>query len=274
MWGVSTIETATFGPARAWLGFRARDMTHQASSSSALVVAPHPDDETLGCGATIARKTALGHRVRVVIVTDGRRSHASLVIPAAELATRRKCEVIEACAALGVPQGDVVWLGHEDQRAAEHRAEIAESLTTLAAEMDAEEVYSPSPVDRNADHRAIGEAVRGLVRERNLRCAVYEYPIWFWTLRTWAGPGRVTGLSLARAGLGPARAALAAGVRLVRTDEFISRKHDALARHASQMMNLTGEADWETLAPSFLRSFFGPHELFFAVNEPNGERHG
>ena len=38
---------------------------------SALVIAPHPDDEVLGCGGTIARLAADGARVDVAIVTRG-----------------------------------------------------------------------------------------------------------------------------------------------------------------------------------------------------------
>ena len=40
-------------------------------SRSTLVVAPHPDDDVLGCGGTIARKRSLGVDVAVVVLTDG-----------------------------------------------------------------------------------------------------------------------------------------------------------------------------------------------------------
>src|SRR5829696_1206258 len=50
----------------------ARDETAAVAARGCLVIAPHPDDETLGCGATIARKRAAGTPVRVVIVADGR----------------------------------------------------------------------------------------------------------------------------------------------------------------------------------------------------------
>jgi len=49
----------------------ARDDTATSAARSALVLAPHPDDETLGCGATILRKRAAGTPVHVLIVTDG-----------------------------------------------------------------------------------------------------------------------------------------------------------------------------------------------------------
>ena len=36
-----------------------------------LVVAPHPDDEVIGCGGIIAKKVANGDRVTVAIMTEG-----------------------------------------------------------------------------------------------------------------------------------------------------------------------------------------------------------
>ena len=53
---------------------RAEDVTSRTAARSCLVLAPHPDDETLGCGATIMRKLVTGASVRVVIATDGRHS--------------------------------------------------------------------------------------------------------------------------------------------------------------------------------------------------------
>jgi hypothetical protein len=62
---------------RSALKWSARDFTDSAAGRAALVIAPHPDDETLGCGATILRKVSAGSSVTVLIVTDGRHSHRS-----------------------------------------------------------------------------------------------------------------------------------------------------------------------------------------------------
>ena len=43
----------------------------------AFILAPHPDDETFGCGGTIARKLAAGATIHVIVMTDGSRVPAS-----------------------------------------------------------------------------------------------------------------------------------------------------------------------------------------------------
>ena len=53
-------------------GLRLRISTNWPAGGPVIVVAPHPDDETLGCGATIMQKLAAGTPVHVVIATDGR----------------------------------------------------------------------------------------------------------------------------------------------------------------------------------------------------------
>lgn len=264
------IESLLFAPVRGVLRFRARDMTEQAAGRSCLVIAPHPDDETLGCGATIARKRAAGRCVRVVIVTDGRRSHDSAAIPVDRLIAMRRAEAIEACAALGVAAGDVEFLDCEDQTVGEHAADLTSRLADLIAQARPDEVYSPSGSDRNADHQALGDIVRSLVRDGRIPCPVYEYPVWFWTLRTWAGRGPVSGAAIPRLLTAPFRATCASSPRIVRTAGFLDIKRAALARHRSQMENLTGEPTWGTLDRRFLRRFFMRYELFFAVNEAGG----
>ena len=78
---------------------------------TALVVAPHPDDETLGCGGTIARMTAAGCAVYVVVAfchdaDSGELGHGGYVNP-----SDRCCEFREACAVLGVKDCEVLYQG-------------------------------------------------------------------------------------------------------------------------------------------------------------------
>ena len=101
-----------------------------------VVVAPHPDDETLGLGGTIAATADRGIPVRVISVTDGDAAHPEAT--AAErraLAHTRCAEVLCATAALGVVAP--VRLGLPDGDVAGHEARLVDALTEVLAEESA-----------------------------------------------------------------------------------------------------------------------------------------
>jgi LmbE family N-acetylglucosaminyl deacetylase len=70
---------------------------------SLMIIAPHPDDETLGCGGLMSLARMHGISVRVVVVTDGAASHAnSPSFPRERLVAQRKSELINALDVLDV----------------------------------------------------------------------------------------------------------------------------------------------------------------------------
>jgi LmbE family N-acetylglucosaminyl deacetylase len=82
---------------------------------SLLVLAPHPDDESLGCGGLIAEHHARGHDVHVMVLTDGTGSHPrSREYPATRLASLRMEEARAAMVALGLPEDRIDFLGLPD----------------------------------------------------------------------------------------------------------------------------------------------------------------
>ncbi len=73
----------------------------------------HPDDESLIMGGTLARASAEGHRVILVVATNGDHGEVPADLAVGEsLAARRQSETARACEALGVHR--LVWLGYED----------------------------------------------------------------------------------------------------------------------------------------------------------------
>ena len=82
---------------------------------SLVVVAPHPDDESLGLGGFIAAARGSGQPVSVIFLTDGERSHVgSPTYPPARLAATRRREAAAALAVLGVDPLAVHFLGLGD----------------------------------------------------------------------------------------------------------------------------------------------------------------
>src|SRR4051812_6496913 len=80
-----------------------------------LVVAPHPDDEALGCGGVIALLRQAGISVHVIVASDGAASHpGSKTHPPPVLGELRRAEAEAGCRLLGVPTDDVTFLGFPD----------------------------------------------------------------------------------------------------------------------------------------------------------------
>ena len=79
-----------------WI-LRWRAQPLQLPAGPLLVIAPHPDDETLGCGGLIIRERLAGRLVRIVFLTDGSQSHRDhpSLTPTA-LAKLRKAEAVAA----------------------------------------------------------------------------------------------------------------------------------------------------------------------------------
>ena len=100
-------------------------------TASAVIIAPHPDDETLGCGGVACKKIANGAEVRFVFVTDGATSHAAQVGSAA-LRRIRAQEAIDATGRLGADPDRVAFLDFPDGQASAHVPEIARRLITLS----------------------------------------------------------------------------------------------------------------------------------------------
>ena len=256
---------------RAW---RARvrrsalDVTATAGARSCLVLAAHPDDETLGCGALIARKRAAGTHVSVVVATDGSGSHQSAVVSPSALAKLRARELVEACGVLGVPAGDVRQLGFVDGTLAGHVDELRLTIDALVAELDPEEVLVTCGRDWHPDHRALCEAVEASAAVAGGRRWL-QYPVWYWADGPWYPRSAVRGQQRLREWLTDPFASLPAAVEVVRTEHHVRAKRAALAAYRTQTTKLTGERSWATFERRFVASLVGPTEVFFRLDTPS-----
>jgi LmbE family N-acetylglucosaminyl deacetylase len=168
-------------------------MAEEALSAPLLVVAPHPDDESLGCGGLLADCWRRGQRAHVVCLTDGTGSHPnSRAWPAPKLADRRWRELRAAVGALGgAPGRDVTWLGYPDTALERlHRAgpELAEDILATARRVRARTLVAPSPHDPHGDHVAAAGAVQEAMGDLPGR-RLYYYPVWSrWRARDGEAP--------------------------------------------------------------------------------------
>ena len=262
-------QKATRAAARAQqvvLERRAVDVTDAMAARSCLVLAPHPDDETLGAGATIARKRAVGTPVRVVVVADGRHANPSQVIDEVELARIRQEEAVASCAVLGVDADRLRFAGFEDGTLDRQVGAVASLLRAELAEHRPAEVLVPSAIDGHPDHRALRSALRLALTDTDTGAGpvVLEYPVWFWDAKAWLDRDAPAVRQVAQLLWRPLSATARLQPHAVRTEAYLEVKRAAFDRYRSQLTNLTGEPSWPVMDPAFLEQFFRPCELFFA----------
>lgn len=125
--------------------------TERVYAASALVVAPHYDDEVLGCGGLTAQLAAAGAEVGVLFLTDGAASAGEGEDPAAHAALRRR-EAAAAAEVLGIRWSE--HLGLPDGRLEHRVGAAAEGIARLLAEHRPRLLLVPSPLEVTADHRA------------------------------------------------------------------------------------------------------------------------
>ena len=152
---------------------------------STLVVAPHPDDETLGCGGAIALLSAFGYPVHVLVISDGTLSHPrSLKYPASRLRALREMETLEALSTLGVAEMDVTFLRLPDGSIPTLESlqiqEAVERCRMWLEKLLPETIFLPWRHDPHPDHRATGQLIRTALDFLNDSPRIIEYPIWDW----------------------------------------------------------------------------------------------
>lgn len=240
-------------------------------SQSAIVFAPHPDDETLGCGGTILRKKEAGAAVKIVFVTDGSRSHAALMAEA-ELRTVREREALAAAAALGIAATDVTFLGFGDGRLTENLTAAIEKIREFLQENPAAEIFIPSHLETPPDHALTGQAVLAALAQLSLTPDIYAYPIWYWHQWPWVplrkGGGKRKFLeqlkTIFTSKLGTT--IFSDFQHAVHIQPVLSQKRAALNQHASQMRKPEAMPQWPTLTEvgqgDFLDCFFQNYEIF------------
>jgi LmbE family N-acetylglucosaminyl deacetylase len=148
-----------------------------------LVLAPHMDDEVIGCGGAVALHVRAGASVSVAYLTDGRLGSAkarSGSLAEREAAQRevvgtRKQEARAALAVLGVK--DAYFIDAEDGAVAKdpHAASrLAEILTKVQPEI----VYLPFFLEQHPDHRAVSDVLIAAAQTTRQDFMCYGYEVW------------------------------------------------------------------------------------------------
>jgi len=162
--------------------FNTSALVWEPGAERVVVLAPHMDDETIGCGGTLARHVIAGASVRVIFLTDGRHggqfgSASGEVIKAAEaqLIATRKEEARLALETLGI--ANLSFLDVEDGTLTEDSG-VAERLRALLEADPPEIVYLPCFLEQHPDHFAANRVLLDATRDSALRFQCLGYEVW------------------------------------------------------------------------------------------------
>jgi LmbE family N-acetylglucosaminyl deacetylase len=154
-----------------------------------LVIAPHPDDESLGCGGLIACLTRRASKFCFIFVTDGGASHVgSRSWPRRRLAARRKQETLEALKRLGAADAQSFFFGLPDSAipppASDAWEKTLAELTTIVRNFHPTLAVMPWRRDPHCDHRDSWLLATKALKRADARPVILEYAIWLDELGT------------------------------------------------------------------------------------------
>lgn len=181
----SPVVTAAGDFHRAWQALPLGTLNDIIGDGTCLVLAPHPDDESLGCGGLIAMAVAARRPPLIAVLTDGAGSHPnSRIYPPERLRALRSLEVREAVRHLGLPSDRVISLGQPDTAAPHAGADfdaVVSRLTGIIRDDPAiTTILAPWRHDPHCDHEAASLIAAGVVGMTGIRHVAY--PVWGWTL--------------------------------------------------------------------------------------------
>ena len=155
---------------RSEIPFETSDLT----GARVLVLAPHPDDESLACGGSLIRHAENGDPLKVVFLTDGSKGDARHEHSLAQYVSLRRREAASACGLLGI--SDLEFWDIPD-RTLSSSSEGLSRLCELLCSYSPGLIYAPSPLEYHPDHRAAANLIwRAAERARlDARIAFYEF---------------------------------------------------------------------------------------------------
>lgn len=225
------------------------DLEALTGNHGLVVLAPHPDDESLGCGGLIAQAVSRGRDVRLIILTDGSGSHPlTETFTSQMLCALREEETLRAAAALGLPAEKVTFLRLQDAWVPQSgpMAEGAARVVVEAAQAcRASAVLTTWRHDPHCDHKAAA-AIVDLAAQSLAHTRILAFTVWGGAL--------------------PPETEVGAAPIAYRVDVGHEReaKRRAILAHVSQTIGLPGDHPGAfRLKDEMIDRLCGPYESFF-----------
>jgi N-acetylglucosamine malate deacetylase 1 len=141
---------------------------------SMLVLAPHQDDEAIGCGGALILQLRTGNAAVIVLLQDGADGHEELGMSRQALTELRNEESRRAAAAVGVEPP--VFLGYP--RLAESVPQASEQVRRIIRERKTDAVFVPFVLDAHPDHRSANDILAEALKGVDWNVRVFGYEVW------------------------------------------------------------------------------------------------
>lgn len=162
-----------------WFSNAVRPIPIQAPfGRSMLVLAPHQDDETIGCGGALALQAASGNAAHIVLLQDGADGCEELGYTRAELTELRNAESRRAASVIGLAEPR--FLNHTDL--ARESGQAARELAALIEQTRADVIFAPFPLDGHPDHRVANYILADALKQTGGKIRVLAYEVWGFTI--------------------------------------------------------------------------------------------
>lgn len=215
-----------------------------------LIVAPHADDESLGCGGVISLLRKYGQEVYILLLSDGTMSHPNSVeYPAEKLRDLRESELINAAGVLGVSAENIIFCRFKDRSVPsiqDQGFEISvENISKMLNMVKPASIFVPWRRDPHPDHKAAFHLINAA---DTLNAKIYEYPIWLEELGSAEDvPTNEEAMSFR-----------------LNISSVLDQKKEAISQHLSQITDvITDDPEGFQLSTEMLSSFNVPYETFF-----------
>lgn len=134
-----------------------------------LIISPHPDDETLGCGGIISSLVLAGAEVKIVLCTDDCQ-HEKMEFSSSSI---RVNEFKTAIKVLGCE--DALYIGARDGSLKENYNEVKDKIHLIIQDMKPDWIFVPYILDVNKDHNVMVHIVANCIEDTaQLNVAMYE----------------------------------------------------------------------------------------------------
>lgn len=213
-------------------------------TGSILIIAPHPDDEAIGCGGLIARLVTQENAPHVAILTGGGASLRDRAeIDPVEVITARRGLTLNSARVLGLPVDHIHFLDFEDGSISSRPEREINRLRELITELHPANIFVPHRGEGWPDHLAVREIGIELAPDNT---QVWEYCVWMWYYNVWNLDWRA-----------------ARCLHLSKTE----REAKLRAVRAYVKPSAPDGTPWSGVLPRpFLHANTSPREVYFAIN--------